>query len=57
MYNTDVMSLLYYLVCKEVCYTISQYLQIRNISHPTLNYQYSDCIWRYEVFIHIIYNI
>ena len=23
MYNTDEMCLLYYLVCKEVCYTIS----------------------------------
>ena len=31
MYNTDVMCLLYFLVCKEVCYTIS---------HLSLNKEY-----------------
>ena len=31
MYNTDVTCLLYYLVCKEVCYSSAIYLQIMNI--------------------------
>ena len=61
MYNTDVMFLLYYIVCKSLLkkYVTPSaiYLQIRNISHPTLSYQYSDLLsynvnGDYEVFMH-----
>ena len=48
MYNTDEMCLLYYLVCKEVCYTIS------NLS---LNKEYITPNTQLSIFGLVSYNV
>ena len=47
MYNTDVMRVLYYLVCKEVCNTVS---------HLSQNKEYLTPDTQLPIFVPVSYN-